>query len=62
MKTRAAVVREINKLTLETVELSAPKENEVLVRVRGIPEGVELVRVDPETVLATPVAAAPPHH
>lgn len=33
---------------------------EVLVRVRGIPEGVELVRVDPETVLAIPVV--PAHH
>lgn len=31
-----------------------------LVRVRGIPDGVELVRVDPETVLATPVV--PSHH
>lgn len=33
---------------------------EVLVRVRGIPEGVELVRVEPETVLAIPVP--PVHH
>ena len=35
MKTRAAVVRELNKLTVETVELDAPKANEVLVRVRA---------------------------
>ncbi len=33
----------------------------VLVRVRGIPDGVELSGVDPEEVLATP-APAPPHH
>jgi Zn-dependent alcohol dehydrogenase len=35
MQTRAAVVREINKLTIETVELDAPKASEVLVRVRA---------------------------
>lgn len=35
---------------------------EVMVRVRGIPEGVELVRVDPETVLATPAVPVPAHH
>lgn len=35
MKTRAAVVREINQLTIETVELDAPKANEVRVRVRA---------------------------
>ncbi len=34
----------------------------VLVRVRGIPDGVELVGVDPEEVLATPVSAAPHPH
>jgi YbbR domain-containing protein len=33
----------------------------VLVRVRGIPEGVELAGVDPEEVLATPALAAPTH-
>ncbi len=35
MQTLAAVVREINKLTIETVALDAPKANEVLVRVRA---------------------------
>ncbi len=35
MQTRAAVVRETNHLTVETVELDAPKANEVLVRVRA---------------------------
>lgn len=34
----------------------------VIVRVRGIPDGVELAGVDPEEVLATPIPAAPPHH
>ncbi|MBI5032332.1 MAG: Zn-dependent alcohol dehydrogenase [Chloroflexi bacterium] len=33
MKTLAAVVRETNKLVIETVELAPPKANEVLVRV-----------------------------
>lgn len=35
MKTRAAVVREKNTLTVETVELDAPHANELLVRVRA---------------------------
>ncbi len=35
MQTLAAVVREINKLTIESVELDAPKENEALVRMRA---------------------------
>lgn len=35
MQTRAAVVREINQLTIETVELDPPKASEVLVRVRA---------------------------
>ena len=35
MKTRAAVVREFNKLTVEVVELDPPKANEILVRVRA---------------------------
>ncbi|MDE3090088.1 MAG: Zn-dependent alcohol dehydrogenase [Chloroflexota bacterium] len=35
LKTRAAVVRETNQLTIETIELDAPKANEVLVRVRA---------------------------
>ncbi len=35
MQTRAAVVREINQLTVETVELDAPKANELLVRVHA---------------------------
>lgn len=35
MKTRAAVVRDINQLSIETVELDAPKATEVLVRVRA---------------------------
>ena len=35
MQTRAAVVREINQLTIESVELDAPKASEVLVRVRA---------------------------
>ncbi len=34
-KTRAAVVRETNKLTIETVELDPPKGHEILVRVRA---------------------------
>lgn len=34
----------------------------VLVRVRGIPDGVELAGVDPEEVLVTPVPAAPHPH
>ncbi len=34
----------------------------ILVRVRGIPDGVELAGVDPEEVLATPAAPAAPHH
>ncbi len=33
----------------------------VLVRVRGIPDGVELAGVDPEEVLVTPVPVAAPH-
>jgi hypothetical protein len=33
----------------------------ILVRVRGIPDGVELAGVDPEEVLATPLPAAPHH-
>ena len=35
MKIHAAVVREFNQLTVETVELDAPKANEILVRVRA---------------------------
>ena len=35
MKTNAAVVRATNQLTIETIELDAPKANEVLVRVRA---------------------------
>ena len=35
MQTRAAVVREFNQLTVETVELDLPKANELLVRVRA---------------------------
>ncbi len=35
MKTKAAVVRELNQLTIETVELDAPKADEVLVHVRA---------------------------
>ena len=35
MQTRAAVVRELNQLTIETVELDALKASEVLVRVRA---------------------------
>ena len=35
MQTRAAVVRELNQLTVETVELDAPKANEILMRVRA---------------------------
>jgi Zn-dependent alcohol dehydrogenase len=35
LKTKAAVVRELNKLTIETVELDPPKATEVLVRVRA---------------------------
>ncbi|HEX9076053.1 MAG TPA: alcohol dehydrogenase catalytic domain-containing protein, partial [Anaerolineae bacterium] len=35
MKTRAAVVRETNKLTVETIELDHPKASEVLVRVHA---------------------------
>jgi S-(hydroxymethyl)glutathione dehydrogenase/alcohol dehydrogenase len=35
MKTRAAVVRETNKLSIETIELDAPKAGEVLVRVHA---------------------------
>jgi len=35
MQTNAAVVRDVNQLTVETVELDAPKANEVLVRVRA---------------------------
>lgn len=35
MKTRAVVVRETNKLTVETIELDAPKSGEVLVRVQA---------------------------
>src|SRR5512140_998425 len=35
MQTRAVVVREINQLTVETVELDAPKASEVRVRVRS---------------------------
>jgi hypothetical protein len=33
----------------------------ILVRVRGIPDGVELAGVDPEEVLATPAPVAPHH-
>jgi len=33
MKVRAAVVREYNKLAIETIELDAPQTGEVLVRV-----------------------------
>ncbi len=35
MKIQAAVVREINKLTIETVELDPPKANDVLVRMHA---------------------------
>jgi S-(hydroxymethyl)glutathione dehydrogenase / alcohol dehydrogenase len=35
MKTRAAVVRELNQLTIETIELDPPKATEVLVRVHA---------------------------
>ncbi len=35
MQTLAAVVREFNQLSIETVALDAPKANEVLVRVRA---------------------------
>ena len=35
MQTKAAVVREINKLTLETIELAPPKAGEVLVKMKA---------------------------
>ncbi len=35
MQTRAAVVREYNQLTIETIELDSPQATEVLVRVRA---------------------------
>lgn len=35
MKTKAAVVREANKLTIEEIELDPPKANEVLVRMQA---------------------------
>ena len=35
MQVRAAVVREIDQLTIETVELAAPQANEVLVRIQA---------------------------
>ena len=35
MKTRAAVVREINQLSIETIELDPPLATEVLLRVRA---------------------------
>ncbi len=35
MQTRAAVVREVNHLAVETIELDLPQETEVLVRVRA---------------------------
>lgn len=35
MKTRAAVVHEINKLTIESVELDPPKEHELLVQMKS---------------------------
>lgn len=34
----------------------------VQVRVRGIPEGIELARVEPDEALVTPQPAVPPHH
>lgn len=35
MKTRAAVVHQVNALTIETIELDPPQATEVLVRVRA---------------------------
>ncbi|MBX7194519.1 MAG: hypothetical protein K1X94_20855 [Sandaracinaceae bacterium] len=34
----------------------------VPVRVRGVPEGIELVRVEPDEALVTPQPPTPPHH
>lgn len=45
---------------VSTIDPAAGTQS-VLVRVRGIPDGVELVGVDPEEVLATPAPAAAAH-
>ena len=45
---------------VSAIDASAGTQS-VIVRVRGIPDGVELAGVDPEEVLVTPIPGAPPH-
>ena len=43
MKMKAALAREIDKLTIEEVELAPPKDSEVLVRMQAAGVGAFLV-------------------